>query len=59
MKCNEYLVLAECVERGIARGWSHAHKHADQPSADDIRDKIHNAVLVEISDYFFCEETVE
>jgi hypothetical protein len=52
MRVNCYAVLSECVERGVARGWSRAHKHTDKPEADQIRQCIEEALLSEICEYF-------
>jgi len=38
MKANEYLVLSECVEEGIAYGWMRAHKHVENPSEESIKE---------------------
>lgn len=56
MRANEYLVLSECVEEGIAYGWMRAHKHADSPTEESIKDAIHNSVMASISEYFLFDE---
>lgn len=56
MKCNQYQVLRECVERGVALGWQRAHKHHDQPSAEAIGASIEQAVLLAIGDYFVFDD---
>ena len=42
MKVNEYLVMTECVENGINRGYNRAFKHTDTPSDDAIKESIYN-----------------
>lgn len=56
MKCDEYQVLCDCVERGVVAGWHRAHKHQDQPSVEAIHACIENAVMLAISNYFQFEE---
>ncbi len=52
MKANEYQVMEDCVERGIAYGYQRAYKYADKPSDQVIKDEIERAVMLEISGYF-------
>lgn len=56
MRANEYLVLSEAVEEGIAYGWMRAHKHCDNQTEESIKDAIHNAVMVSISGYFWFDD---
>lgn len=55
MKVNEYKVISDCVERGVARGYAQAFKHDDAPSADAITATIESAVLNELCEYFMFE----
>ena len=68
MKANEYLILSECVENGVSRGWSMALKHLDMPSKVrdwlyehevHIKDQIDTAVTGEICEYFKFNEAKE
>ena len=59
MKCNEYLVLSEAVEEGIAYGWMRAHKHVDNPTEESIKDAIQNAVMTSICEYFWFDSVGE
>ena len=42
MKVNEYLVMTECVENGVNRGYNRAFKHTETPSEDAIKESIYN-----------------
>ena len=68
MKANEYLVLSDCVENGVNRGWRMAFKHLEIPSKirdwldeheNHIKDNIDTAVTMEICEYFKFEEPKE
>lgn len=52
MKANEYLILSECVEDGINLGYTRAHKHTDNPTEQQIKEAIEQAVMTEICQYF-------
>jgi hypothetical protein len=56
MQVKEYIVLTDCVERGVAFGMARAYKHSDTPSPEYINGQIVDAVLVEISEYFNFKE---
>ena len=51
-RVSAYRVLSRAVEEGVALGWNRAHKHTDRPSEEDVRSKIEDAVMIEISQYF-------
>jgi hypothetical protein len=68
MKANEYLILSECVENGVNRGWARAFKHWDVPTdvmdwleehENTIKDHIDTAVAIEICEYFKFDEPKE
>ena len=52
MQVKEYIVLTDCVERGVAYGMNRAYKHSDTPTPEYIKQQIVDAVLLEISEYF-------
>jgi len=56
MKVREYIVMAECIERGVDLGYHRAHKHDDNPSEDTIKEAIALAVQNEICEYFIFDE---
>lgn len=55
MKVNMRLLLERCVEDGIERGYRRAHKHTDEPSEQHILSQIHDAIWLEIDEYFNFE----
>lgn len=68
MKANEYVILSECIETGVNRGWRLAFKHLDMPSyvrdwLDEheslIKDSIDTAVTGQICEYFKFDEPKE
>ena len=65
MRADEYLILSECVENGVSRGWRLAFKHLNVPSPvrdwlDEhenlIKDSIDTAVTTQICEYFKFDE---
>lgn len=57
MKAREYVIMHECVERGIQLGWARAHKHHDHPSPGQIQSAIADAVMLSIGEYFAFDDT--
>jgi len=57
---SEYNILSECVERGIDAGYSKARKHLDDPTENELKRYIYDAVTLEICEYFtFDKENYE
>lgn len=56
MKANTYKLVQECIEKGIRIGWNRAHKHTDKPDETVVFDRIEDAIMQEISEYFIFEE---
>jgi hypothetical protein len=56
MKANTYKILQDCIENGIRRGWNRAHKHTDTPEENVVFDRIEDAIMLEINEYFVFEE---
>ena len=56
MRANEHLVMSECIERGIARGYRRAFKHSDNPVHEHIMQELEQAVMTEICEYFVFDE---
>jgi len=56
MKVKEYTVLMDCVERGITMGINRSHKYNDNPSDEEIKSVLIDAVLLEICEYFDFKE---
>ena len=59
MKPNTYRLLEMCVESGVARGLHRAYKHNDQPTAEQIEEKVTQAVMHEICEWFKFDPVVE
>ena len=58
MKPKADMVLGMCVENGVQLGWNRAHKHDDSPPEQVIRDKIAEAVMNEVYEWFDFGETM-
>lgn len=52
VEVNTYLVLEDCIERGLEFGWNHAHKHVDKPDKEKIIDCQFGEVMNAICEYF-------
>ncbi len=59
MKPREYEVLDMAIENGVGAGWRAAHKHVEDPSADQIRDAIETAVSDSICEWFEFDDEGE
>lgn len=55
MKANEYLVMNQAVEDGVAYGWMRAHKHVENPTEDQIKDAIVEGVMSTICQWFMFD----
>lgn len=58
IRARSYEVLRRAVEEGTAKGWRQAHKHADTPAEEDIREAIESAILDEICEWFEFPQTL-
>lgn len=56
MKVRTKLVLEECIERGTARGWRLAHKHVENPTEGAILERIEEAIMAEIYEWFSFDD---
>ena len=52
MKVRAYDVLRRAIEEGVEYGWRRAHKHADSPDAETIKDQLITGILNEVCEYF-------
>ena len=59
MKANEYKVLVQAIESGVAYGYHRAYKHNDDPGEDAIKDAITEAVINEVCEWFEFEQPVQ
>lgn len=56
MKPRTRVLLSDCIERGLARGWHRAHKHVENPTKEAIIEQIHDCTMGEIYEWFTFEE---
>ena len=56
MKPKTCVILEMAIGEGITRGWHLAHKHVDDPSPEAIKEKIEDAVMSAITEYFTFED---
>lgn len=54
-----YRVLEMAVTDGVALGWSHAHKHVDDPTPEAIRSAIVRDVLLQMDEWFRFEDEAQ
>jgi hypothetical protein len=54
-----YPLLERCIEDGLSRGWTRAHKHTETPSEQLILDEQMNAITLEIFEWFEFKEPFE
>jgi hypothetical protein len=56
MKAKEIAVLEMCIENGILYGWNRAHKHTDEPTEDQIKYVMRDAIMHEVYEWFEFDE---
>jgi hypothetical protein len=56
MKVKTQVILEMAIEEGVQRGWRLAHKHVENPEEHAIIDRINDAVMSAITDYFTFED---
>lgn len=49
-------LLEQCIENGTLLGYRRAFKHEDNPTEEEIVDKINNAIMTEIYEWFDFDE---
>jgi hypothetical protein len=59
MKPKFRVILEECVERGVARGYRRAFKHSDSPKEETIFAAIEDCVMGEIYEYFDFDDSTD
>lgn len=57
MKPKILPLLERCIEDGLMRGYTKAHKHVDEPAPEAIQNAQLNAILHEIYEAFDFEES--
>jgi len=56
MRPRTYRILEMAVESGVEYGYNRAYKHTDDPSDEQIKQSISEAVLLEISEWFDVDD---
>lgn len=56
MRVRVWAILERAVSEGITYGWNRAHKHAEHPDEELLKEQIERAVLAKIEEYFEIEE---
>ena len=56
MKPKIRVILEQAIEAGVRRGWHQAHKHVENPDPSAIMERIDDAVMSEIYEYFTFDE---
>jgi hypothetical protein len=55
MRANYRVILMECIEAGVRRGYHRAHKHVEAPLEEAIFESIEDCVMSEIVERFFFD----
>ena len=56
MKVKTRVILEQAIEEGVLRGWRQAHKHVENPEEHSIIDRINDAVMGQIYEYFTFDD---
>ena len=56
MKPDTYRLLERCIEDGVKTGLHRAYKHTDEPTYELMADKITQAILHEVCEWFRFDE---
>lgn len=56
MKPKVRVILDQAIREGVRRGYSRAHKHVENPTEGAIIERIEDAVMSAIYEYFTFEE---
>lgn len=56
MKVKTLVILEQAIEEGVNRGWRLAHKHVENPEEHVIIDRINDAVMSQIYEYFSFDD---
>ena len=56
MKVKTSVILEQAIEEGVRRGWHLAHKHVENPEEHVIIDRINDAVMGQIYEYFSFDD---
>ncbi len=56
MKVKTRVILEQAIEEGVNRGWRLAHKYVENPEEHVIIDRINDAVMSQIYEYFTVDD---
>ena len=56
MKPKLHVILELAIEQGVKRGWHLAHKHVEHPEEHVIIERINDAVMSAMTEYFTFED---
>ena len=56
MKPDTYKLIERCVEDGVTSGLHRAFKHSDQQLIEEVAEKIRQAIMHEICEWFEFEQ---
>lgn len=56
MEPKASVILRDCIENGIKRGYRRAFKYVENPGEDSIFEHIEECIMDEIHEYFFFKE---
>ena len=57
MRPKFYALLQACIEDGLDRGYSRAHKHTDNPTPLALKESQFDAIMLELNEWFDFEDT--
>jgi hypothetical protein len=55
MRPNYRVILMECIENGVRRGYRRVHKHTESPGEEAIFEQIEDCIMSEIVERFFFD----
>ena len=56
MKVKTRVILEQAIDEGVNRGWRLAHKYVENPEEHVIIDRINDAVMSQIYEYFTFDD---
>ena len=56
MKVKTRVILEQAIEEGVNRGWRLAHKYVENPEEHVIIERINDAVMSQIYEYFTFDD---
>lgn len=59
MRPKYRVILEDCIEYGVRRGYDRAHKHVEKPGVDAIQYEIENAIMGRIYEYFTFDDEIQ